>query len=213
MIEAFTDSVDLKLNQHARDFVEAQQKKSNQLTHSLQNLIDVSAHHSYPLQTPSEAPVSATMSDISSNQPSAYNAPGPLAKATPENLPLGVVHLATGVSFLPPQPVPCPAPPPRSVKVAALRCFKCRKIGHLQSHCPEYQCIYCRKYAPGHYQKQCLDRAIHMQNTRTHHAHRQAQAAAQRASSSRNSPPPPGYDEEANYDDDIYTYENMDGER
>jgi hypothetical protein len=83
----------------------------------------------------------------------------------------------------------------------------------MQSHCPEYQCIYCGKYAPGHYQKECLKRAIHMQNTRTNYARRWAQAAAQRASSSPNSPPPPGYDEEANYDDDVYTYGNMDGER
>jgi hypothetical protein len=211
MIEAFTNSVDLNLNRHARDFIKAQwKKKSNQLTHSLQNLIDVSTHHPYPPQTPPEAPVSATMSDVSFNQPSAYNAPGPLTKGTPENLPLGVIHLASGVSFLHPQPVPHPAPSPRSVKVATLHCFKCRKIGHMQSHCPEYQCIYCRKYALGHYQKQCLDHAIRMQNTQTHYARRRAQAAAQRASSSHNSPPPPGYDEEANYDDDIYTYENMD---
>jgi hypothetical protein len=195
MIEAFKDSVDLNLNRHTRDFVEAQQKKkSDQLTHSLQNLIDVSAQHPYSSQTPPETFVSTTVTDVSSSQPPTYNVPGPLAKTSPENLPSGVVHLAIGVSFLPPQPVPRPAPPPRSVKVAALCCFKCRKIGHMQSHCPEYQCIYCRKYALGHYQKECLKRAIRMQNTQTNYARRWAQAAAQRASSSRNSPPPPGYD-------------------
>jgi AraC-like DNA-binding protein len=212
MTEAFKDAVNMNLNRHARDFVEVQRKKrSDQVTHSLQNLIDVGARLPY-LSSSSETPASVTMTDVLSTPPSAYNAPGPVAKVTPENLPSGVVHLSTGVSFLPPQPVPRPAPPPRSIKVAALRCFKCTKIGHMQSHCPEYQCPYCRKYAPGHYQKQCLDRAIRMQNTRTRYAQRRAQEAARRASSSRNSPPPPDYDD-GNYDDDIYTYENMDGER
>jgi hypothetical protein len=210
MTEAFKDAINKNLNRHACDFVEAQRKKrSDQLTHSLQNLIDVGARPPY---LSSEIPASVTMTDVSSDRPSTYNAPGPVAKATPENLPSGVVHLSTGVSFLPPQPVPRPAPPPRSIKVAALRCFKCTKIGHMQSHCPDYQCPYCRKYAPGHYQKQCLDRAVRMQTTRTRYAQRRAQGAARRASSSRNSPPPPDYDD-GNYDDDVYTYENMDGER
>jgi hypothetical protein len=41
MTDAFKDSVNLNINRHARDFVEAQRKKkSDQLTHSLQNLID-----------------------------------------------------------------------------------------------------------------------------------------------------------------------------
>jgi AraC-like DNA-binding protein len=103
MKEAFKDSVNSNLNRHARDFVEAQRKKrSDQLTHSLQNLIDVGARPPY---LPQEVPASVTMSDVSSNQPSAYNAPGPVAKATLENLPSGVVRLSTGVSFLPPQPV------------------------------------------------------------------------------------------------------------
>jgi len=73
-----------------------------------------------------------------------------------------------------PQPVPRPTSPPRTVQVAAVRCFKCRKLGHMQSHCSEYQCPYCRKYAPGHYQKECLKRAIRMQNTRTTYARRRA---------------------------------------
>jgi len=83
----------------------------------------------------------------------------------------------------------------------------------MQSHCSEYKCPYCLKYAPGHYQKECLKCAIHMQNTRTTYARQRALEAAQRASTSRNSPSPPPYDNEADYDDDVYTYENMDGER
>jgi len=217
MANAFTDAVRSNLNVHAREFVEIQRKKnSDQLTHSLQNQIDISASHSSP-QTAAEpaasTAISSTITDDPANQPSAYNAPGPVSRDTPQNLPAGVVHLLTGVSFLPPQPVPRPTPPPRPVQVAAVRCFKCRKLGHMQSHCPEYQCPYCRKYAPGHYQKECLKRAIHMQNTRTTYARRRALEAAQRASISRNSPSPPPYDNEADYDDDVYTYENMDGER
>ena len=149
-----------------------------------------------------------TVSDVSTNQPFAYNAPGSLAKKTPKNLPPGVVHLSPGVSFLPPQPVLCPPPPPQSIKNAPLHCFKCNKIGHMQSYCPEYQCPYCRKWAPGHYQKDYLKRAIRMQNTRTHYARRRA--AEQQASSSHRSPsPPPRYDEELECDEDIYTYEDM----
>ena len=78
-------------------------------------------------------------------------------------------------------------------------------------HCPEYQCPYCKKYAPGHNQRECLDRAVRMQTTRTRYAKRQAQPQC---------PPrtfhddgPPEYDNKADYDDDVYTHENMDGER
>jgi len=129
MANAFTDAVRSNLNVHAREFVEAQRKKnSDQLTHSLQNQINLSVSHPFP-QTAAEpaasTAVSPTMTDVSVNQPSTYNAPGPVVKNTPQNLLAGVVHLLMGVSFLSPQPVPRPTPPPRSVQVAAVRCFKC----------------------------------------------------------------------------------------
>jgi len=178
MANIFTNTVHSNLNVHAQEFIEAQRKKnSDQLTHCLQNQIDLSTPHPFP-QTGAEpaalTTTSPTMTDVSASQPSTYNAPGIITRNTPQNLPAGVVHLLTGVFFLPPQPVPCPAPPPRPVQVAAICCFKCRKLGHMQSHCPEYQCPYCRKYAPGHYQKECLKRAIRMQNTRTTYPCRRA---------------------------------------
>jgi hypothetical protein len=47
---AFVDSVRLNLNVHACEFIEVQQKKnSDQLTHSLQNQIDLSAPRPYPM--------------------------------------------------------------------------------------------------------------------------------------------------------------------
>ena len=53
-----------------------------------------------------------------------------------------------------------------------------------------------------------------MQNTQTYYVHRQAQATKQWASSPRRScsPSSPGYDEGLDYDDNIYTYENVDSE-
>ena len=91
MANAFTDAVCSNLNIHAREFVEAQRKKnSDQLTHSLQNQIDLSASHQFP-QTAAEptasTAVSPTMTDVSTNQPPTYNAPGPVARNTPQNLP------------------------------------------------------------------------------------------------------------------------------
>ena len=50
-----------------------------------------------------------------------------------------------------------------------------------------------------------------MQNTRTRYAKRRAQP--QRPPRTFHDDGPPEYDNEADYDDDVYTYENMDGER
>lgn len=35
------------------------------------------------------------------------------------------------------------------------RCNCCRRFGHIKAGCPRYQCRYCRKIAPGHYEKHC----------------------------------------------------------
>jgi len=122
MANAFT--VHSNLNVHAQEFVETQRKKnSDQLTHSLQNQIDISALHLSPqaaAEPAASTAISSITTDVPANQPSAYNAPGPISGDTPQNLPAGVVHLLTGVSFLPPQPVPRPTPPPRPVQVAAV---------------------------------------------------------------------------------------------
>jgi len=104
MASAFSNSVCLNLNLYAREFVEGQRKKnSDQLTHSIQNQIDLCAPHPFPLATVGPSiPITAlsTVLDVSSSWPSVYNALGSLAKNAPEDLLMGVVHLSIGVFSL-----------------------------------------------------------------------------------------------------------------
>jgi len=87
MANAFTDAVRSNLNMHAWEFVETQRKKnSDQLTHSLQNQIDLETPHLPPLIiTRPLAPVitTSTITEVSSDRTPAYNTPGPLASNSP----------------------------------------------------------------------------------------------------------------------------------
>jgi hypothetical protein len=55
-----------------------------------------------------------------------------------------------------PEPSASPVIPPH---MNAAECFKCRKIGHFSSYCPEYVCSRCNVRAPGHYPRRCPSRS------------------------------------------------------
>jgi hypothetical protein len=55
----------------------------------------------------------------------------------------------------PPSTSQAPVIPPH---MSTAECFKCRKIGHFSSYCPEYTCSQCNRRAPGHYSGRCPDR-------------------------------------------------------